>query len=208
MLSEMEEQPEEAPRPRGVRQQQKQQTREALLTAARAILKRGGFAKLTARALAKEAGVAVGTVFVHFPDMVLLVETLLDEHIAAALSRALHTLPEEGDLVDRLVYVSRQMYDSYDIEPDLSREYLGASIFRKSPTGPLEENLARFQEWVTGQVVRAVSLGAVPQIDPVLAFSAFFSLYFGFLIAGLRGQINREQQVALLDSALRRLFGT
>lgn len=205
MLSDMENAAEPVP-PKGVRQQRKQRTREALLTAARTILKRRGFAKMTARELAREAGVAVGTVFVHFPDLTVLVETLLVEHIDAALERAFGTLPVQGDLVDRLVHVSKELFDSYDIEPELSREYLAASVFRQSTGGPIEENLARFQVWVTEQVAEAVAIGAIPKIDPSLAFISFFSLYFSFLVAGLRGQMDREQQVTLLDAALRRLF--
>jgi AcrR family transcriptional regulator len=208
MLSEMDGTAESALVPSGIRQQRKQQTREALLVAARNILRRGGFVKLTARGLAREAGVAVGTVFVHFPDLTVLVETLLDEHISAALDKAFRTLPEQGDLVDELVHVSKELFDSYDIEPDLSREYLAASVFRKSTGGPLEEGFTRFQEWVIERVNAAVLLGAVPEIEPYLAFISFFSLYFSILVAGLRGQMDREQQVTLLDGALRRLFKT
>lgn len=188
------------------RQLQKARTREALLAAARKVLRKRGFAKTTTREVAREAGVAAGTVFVHFRDVDALVEALLDEHIAAALEGARRTMPKGGDLVARLVHVSKKLYDSYAAEPELSREYLSASLFRAEAGGPADQRLADFQAWVSTEIMEAVSAGRCPPIDLRLAFGAFFSLYFGVLVAGLRGQLTRKDQLALLDASLRRLF--
>ncbi len=188
------------------RQIQKARTREALLAAARKVLRKRGFAKTTTREVAREAGVAAGTVFVHFRDVDALVEALLDEHIAAALEGARRTMPKGADLVARLVHVSKKLYDSYAVEPELSREYLSASLFRTEPGGSADQRLAEFQAWVSTEITEAVSAGRCPPIDLRLAFGAFFSLYFGALVAGLRGQLTRKEQLALLDASLRRLF--
>lgn len=190
----------------GVRQQRKQQTREALLAAAKTVVKRRGFAKTTTREVAEEAGVAVGTVFVHFPDVGTLAEALLDEHIAAALETAFRTLPRRADLVRRLVHVSKKLFESYDVDPELSREYLAASLFRSAPEGPGAARRAQYASWVGAQIAEAVSSGAMPAIDPRLAFSTFFALYFSVLVAGLRGELSRKEQLAFLDASLRKLF--
>lgn len=192
----------------GVRQRQKQQTREALLAAAKAVMKRRGFAKTTTREVAEVAGVSVGTVFVHFRDVGELAEALLDEHIAEALADAYRTLPKKGDLVRRLVHVSKKLFESYDIEPELSREYIAASLFRQSRDGVSAARIARFQSWVEAEVREALAAGAVPAIDPRLAFSVFFSLYFSTLVAGLRGQLDRKAQLVLLEASLRHFFRT
>ena len=191
----------------GLRQQQKQQTRQAVLLSAGAVVKRCGFAKATTREIAKEAGVSVGTVFLHFPDVGALAEALLDESIGAALDLAFRKLPKQGDLVDRLVHVSKKLFESYDIEPDLSRQYLAASLFRHDMGGPAVARLAQFQHWVEKQITDAQAAGSLSTaIEPKLAFSAFFSLYFGALVAGLRGQIRRRAQLALLEASLRTFF--
>jgi AcrR family transcriptional regulator len=205
MLSDMAPEPGRQP-PAISRQQRKEQTRQALLAAARRVIERQGLAKMTTREVAQEAGVAAGTFFVHFPDLNILVETLLDERIAVALEEALHTLPTSDDLVGQLVHVARVLYDSYDAEPDLSRQYLAASLFHPSPQGPAERRIAEFQSWVTQRIAQAVAASALPAIDPVVGFTGYFSLYFGILVAGLRGQLDRSDQVALLDALLRRLF--
>lgn len=188
------------------RQRQKEKTRDALLAAARAVVERRGFAKTTTREVAQEAGVAVGTVFLHFPDVGALAEALLDEHIGVALAKALRTLPKRGDVVRRLVHVSKKLFESYDLEPELSKQYLAASLFRGDPDGPAAARIAQFERWVTAQITEAVAEGAMPPIEPRLAFSVFFSLYFSALVVGLRGQLGRKDQLALLDASLRRFF--
>ena len=104
------------------------------------------------------------------------------------------------------MHVSQKLFESYEVEPELSREYLSASLFRQEPGGLLDSQLARFQAWVTERITQAVSLGALPKIDPLLAFIGFFSLYFGYLVAGLQGRLERNAQLTLLDASLRRLF--
>lgn len=191
--------------PVGVRRQQKEQTREDLLAAARRVLAKRGLAGATSREIAKEAGVAAGTFFVHFPDVDALVEALLDDHIAAALASARRTLPKEPDLVRRLVHVSKKLFESYDVEPDLSRAFLASSLFSKREDGPTAPRLREFQGWVAEQI--AATLGEAPALDPRLAFTVYFSVYFTLLVAGLRGQVTRKEQLATLDAALRRVFG-
>ncbi len=187
----------------GSRQSQKQRTREGLLAAARRVLKRKGLARTTTREVAEEAGVASGTFFVHFPDVDALVEALLDDHVASALDEAIGSLRGRADLVGRLLHVSKALFDSYDAEPELAREAIAASLFRSRAGGPAEARLRQFQEWVAAQIAREPGLAP---IDPGQAFAAFFWLYFGALVAGLRGQMTRREQLALLESALRRLF--
>lgn len=191
---------------RGVRQQRKERTRRELLDAARRVLRRHGLAAATTREIAAEAGVAAGTFFVHFPDMNVLVETLLDEVVAAGLRAGVDTMPAGNDLVGELVHVSRCLYESYDQQPELARQFLSASLFRSSPGGPAQQRIEQFRRWVGARIEGAVAARVVPAIDPDLGFYAYFALYFGFLTAGLRGELDRSRQLALLESALRRLF--
>ncbi|MFO0724353.1 MAG: TetR/AcrR family transcriptional regulator [Myxococcota bacterium] len=190
----------------GVRQQQKAQTRAALLAAARRVLQRRGFGQTTTREIAEEAGVAAGTFFVHFPDLGALVEALLDEHLGAVLEGALKAALRRKGLVAQLSYVARQLYESYDVEPELSRAYLTGSLFPARSGGQMTTRLQSFSGWVVERIDAAVKSGAVPEIDRALAFSAFFSLYFGILVAGLSGMMPRKQQLAFLEASLRRLF--
>ena len=189
----------------GVRQRQKEETRQALLHAARKVLAARGLAGTTTREIAAEAGVAVGTFFVHFPDVGALVDALLDVHVEQALARALQSAPQKRGLVAELVHVCRTLFDSYAEHPELSRAYIAGTLFQPRP-GQMSARLADFQRWVSERIDVAVRSGKVPEIDRELAFTSFFSLYFGLLVAGLNELMPRKRQLALLEAALTRLF--
>jgi AcrR family transcriptional regulator len=186
------------------RAEQKLATRATVLEAARTVLAREGLAGTTTRKVAEEAGVAVGTVFVHFPDVAHLVEALLDEHLAKAVAKA--TRAAKGDLVTALTQVAKGLFDSYDREPELAKAFLTASLFGGQPGGLQDTRLAAFEQWVGARLAAAIAAGEVPPVDLEVAFAAYFSLYFGALVAGLRGLMTRRQQQHFLERALRRFF--
>ena len=194
----------------GVRERQKQQTRAALLVAAKQVLARRGFAEATTREIALEAKVAAGTFFVHFPSMGALVDALLDEHVARTLSGALRSAQQKSGLVAQLVHVSKALYDSYDSEPELARAYITGSLFQahaQAQNGEqMSTRLASYRAWVVQRIDEAIAGGELPEVDRELAFSSFFALYFGLLVSGLNGRITRKRQLALLQAALTRLF--
>jgi AcrR family transcriptional regulator len=190
----------------GARQRKKAETRQALLTAARRVLKARGLEKTTTREIAEQAGVAVGTFFVHFSDVNVLVDALLDEHLARTLDKALHTAARKGSLVEQLMLVCRKLFESYDVDPALSRAFLAGSLFQREPSGLMTARLTSFHQWVAERIDEAVARGELPELDRELAFSGFFSLYFGALIAGLSGWVSRKQQLAHLEASLRRFL--
>lgn len=192
-------------RPGGRRALQKEATRAAILAAARAVIREEGLRGATTRKIAARAGVAAGTVFVHFADVDALGEALLHDQIEAALRRGFATL-RSGALVDDLVHVARALYASYAAEPELSREFLKAGLFRADPEGPLARQLRRFEGWMVVRIGRAIADGEVAAIEPRLGFLGFFSLYFAVLVGGLRGELSVEGQAATLAALLRRFF--
>jgi AcrR family transcriptional regulator len=189
-----------------VRAERKRQTRAELLRAARTVIAAKGFTATTARDVALEAGVAVGTVFVHFPTMAVLAEELLDETIGPALDAAVRTMPEQAGLVDRLVHVSLVLYQAYDADAELSRQVLSGSLFESSPGSTSQRRMADFQEWVAQQVDAAVAAGEIAPINGEEAFAGFFALYFAVLVGGLRGDLDAATRPVLLRSLLGRLL--
>ncbi len=186
------------------RSEHKERTRQALLAAARATISTQGFAATTARDVADAAGVAVGTVFVHFPTMGRLAETLLDETVGAALARAGDS--PSDDLVEQLLHVSAALYDAYLADPELSRQVVSGSLFEATPGGPSRRRMAAFGSWVGARVETAVASGQIEPVDPQEAFHTYFALYFGGLVLGLRDELDAERRLDLLGRQLRRTF--
>jgi AcrR family transcriptional regulator len=163
-----------------------------------------GFAATTARDVAAEAGVAVGTVFLHFPSMTQLAEAILDQTVGAALEAAASDRP--AGLIERLVRVAGALYDGYDAEPELSRQVIASSLFESAEGSPSQVRMAQFREWVSAEVVAGIGRGEIAPIDPGQAFLSFFAFYFGALVSGLRGELDRPAQLALLRASLQRTF--
>ncbi|PKQ32132.1 MAG: hypothetical protein CVT62_03605 [Actinobacteria bacterium HGW-Actinobacteria-2] len=187
------------------RAEQKANTHAEILSAASRVMAREGFAAATARDVAAEAGVAVGTVFLHFPTMAQLAEAILDQTVGAALDAAAKTPPD--GLIDRLVHVAAALFDGYDTDPELSRQVIAGSLFESADGSPSQVRMAQFREWVSAEVVAAVERGEIAPIEPGQAFLSFFAFYFGALVSGLRGELDRPAQLALLRSSLQRMLG-
>jgi len=168
-------------------------------------MSRQGFSTMTARDIAEEANVAVGTVFLHFPTMAALAEALLDEVVAVGLERA--AIKQPKGLIPQLVHISRCLYEAYDTEPELSRQVIGASLFEVSPNSPSDVRMREFRSSVEMAVTQAVQRGDISYEKAEGGFEGFFSLYFGVLVTGLRGEVSRENQIHVLSLLLARWFG-
>ena len=185
-----------------MRAQEKERTRGEILAAAREVLKEKGAEHLTSRAVAERAKVAVGTVFLHFPTTIALFEALLDDQLGLALPRAIATVRGRA-LVPRLCHVARCLFESYDVDPALSKLCLAHTIVASERGDP---RLSELSAWVVSEVQGAIDRGLIEPMEPKLAFLCFFSLYFTLLVAGLRGEFGRDQQLELLKAGLERLF--
>lgn len=191
------------------RAQRKAETRAAILAAARELFAERGYDATTTRAIAARAGVAAGTVFVHFPNKVDLVVAALEETIRGALTRAYAALPDRG-LVDQLVTIARHLYAAYAEQPALSRVLVREVLFIRhdEPSGrPMGEQLAAFLLFVTGLIETARRRGEIDgDLDAGFGAHAFFAMYFAVLAGGLRGELDVAGQEAALSALLTRFF--
>lgn len=164
-------------------------------------------AATTTRDVAAAAGVAVGTVFLHFPDRAALVESVLEAHIAAALVRAGGVRHPDAPVIEQVLAITRVLWDAYDAEPDLSREVLRETLFIGSAGRPLGRQLDAFRDEIIAMLAGAVARGELPRQDLMVSFMGFFGLYFSLLLAGLRGDVAASAREPLLRAFLQRLWG-
>ena len=85
-------------------------TRQGILEAARHPFAANGFAQTTIRDIARTADVAVGTVFLHFPDKSALLGAALYEGFEEALVQAVASLQTDWTLRRQLVHLARGLY--------------------------------------------------------------------------------------------------
>jgi AcrR family transcriptional regulator len=172
----------------GARKQAKEATRARVLDAARGQLEALGFERTSIRGVAKEAGVATGTVLLHFPDKRdLLHAALFDdlEHTwtVARDAKGKRTLRRE------LVRIAKAFFDYYAQRPVLSRALLRESLFAEPPwAARFAAQIADVHRHVASLADRSRERGEVDaRTDGALLAAAFFSFYYFALLAWLQG---------------------
>ena len=189
------------------RARQRAATRARILLIARERFAEAGYDDTTLSSVAKAAGVAVGTVCLHFPTKADLVAAalvdLVDDRLAEG-ERGASTDPIDG-LLDRI----RPLWLHYAQDPALTRAFLRETLFL---TGEWEQ---RFREQIllffartTAHLDAARSRGALArELDPALASQGFFADYFFVLLQLVRlpESVPADERVAACLLQLRAL---
>lgn len=176
--------PRPAARPSPRRADQAAATRARLLDAARTLFDRQGFDETSLRDVAAEAGVAVGTVFVHFADKAELLHAALFEDLEKTLDQSLAKIPR-GPLAKRMGFVADAVFDYYERRPELSRTLLRESLFAGGEWAKrFQAQHARVHAAVAALVEEARSRGEVERrADGALVGLAFLSFFQFALMA-------------------------
>ncbi len=181
-------------RPPATRVAQKERTQRRILEVARTHFERDGFEAASFRAIAGDAGVAVGTVALHFTDKLGLLHAALYDDLEHAIARCL-TCGTRGLLAKRLTEIFEPAYAYYGRRPGLSRTLLESSLFAASP----------WRERFAGQAVRvharlievlesARTRGEVASdVDADVFAASVFSFYYMALIGWVQGQVASPQ---------------
>ncbi len=185
----------------GAREAAKQETRRRLLEAAGRVFVRDGFLEATTAAIAREAGVAHGTLFLHFPsrDALLLsvVEGLLHD-LGSTLHQACFRADGLGQLCGLFLNALSKEEDRY------------WALVRDLPRFPLPLKRAVFATFAgitahfTEVIERGQAAGTIRAIPPAVANALFFgTLNHYFLYRDLMtpdGRVVATQGERLLHS--------
>ena len=165
------------------RSAQKEATKSRILEAARHHFERDGFAGASIRDIAEAAGVAAGTVLLHFADKASLLHAALHDDLEEAIAGSL-AAPSEGPLLRRLCGVVRPFYAYYEARPRLSKVLLRESLLAESPWKErFGEQAMRVAHHVAALVEQARASGELdPKVNPELMATAFTSFYYFVLI--------------------------
>lgn len=170
------------------RAEQKAGTRTKILDVARAHLERSGFEGTSIRGVAKDAGVAAGTVLLHFRDKEDLLHAALFDDLAHTWNEARRGAKKQSLEAD-LSNLAEAFFDYYAARPALSRTLLRSSLFAEPPWNE------RFAKQVAEVHMHVAELarGAkarkeiADDVDEALLGVAFFSFYYFALLAWAQG---------------------
>ena len=192
--------------PRGVRSQQKQDTRDRVRRAALELFQRDGFEATTTKAVAERAGVAAGTVFVHASDKEDLLFLVMYEEIEAVVDAQFDSLPAGAPLLEQLLHLFGGVYRMYGRFPDMARAFIKALPGARGPNGQrVGANTFAFLHRVAGLVRDHQERGRLdPEVEPLLLAQNIFALYLFALTTWLGGYTTLE---TALDPHLRLALG-
>jgi len=170
------------------REASKKETRRLILKAARTLFARKGMEECTIRDIAKKAGVSPASVVVHFKSKTGLLEEALCGDIESVLSELVASMPEDIDLLDRLMHLSNGFFGLYDKNRDLYRALIRSTVFEPASETPITSKLSERYIQFLSQIMEEQKTRSMirPEVDSRIAAASIFSLYMGALIMLLR----------------------
>lgn len=180
------------------------ETRRLILAAAKAIYSEEGAVDAPISRLARQAGVAEGTIFSHFPDKPSLLAAALEDEIDTVLTAAWADTPRHGACRDQLLYLASRLYAFYSLRPALFRVLVKESLFLRGEWGRrVVEYTLRFVGQVAQLIEEAKRRGEYRETtDSLLAGRSFFGLYFIELVDALSAEtFDADQATSRLDAA-------
>ena len=169
------------------RQSQKDDTRRIILNSAYLLFAKKGYTKTTMRSLAEQAGVAMGTIFKHFPDKPSLLAAAFQDDLSKIIQNSFNSLPKSG-LKNQLLHITKSLYSFYAENHAFSRTLIKEVLFLKGEHGEiLEAQIVMFLDKISGLVKKAVENGELnKKINIHDGALAFWSFYFTVLLMGLK----------------------
>lgn len=177
------------------------ETREQIRAAAWELFTTVGFEAATTQAIAKRAGVAAGTVFLHASDKVDLLFLVMHDRLSEVVEAGLATVPD-GPLLEQLLHVFAGIFRMYGEHPDVGRAFVRHTPGASGPNARVVWTMTfGFIHRIGLLVAEAQARGEVSRdIDPNACAQNVFGLYFMVLMGWLSGHVSIE---AALDPQLR-----
>lgn len=170
------------------REASKKETKRLILKAARTLFARKGMEECTIRDIAAKGGVSPASIIVHFKSKTALLEEALCGDIERVLSEVAASIPENYNLRDRLMHLSRGFFSLYDKNRNLYRALIRSTVFEPASETPIMSNLSeRYIQFLSHIIEEQKTHGIIlPEVDSRIAAASVFSLYMGALIMLLR----------------------
>lgn len=160
-----------------------------ILAAGRELFSRDGFDATTTRAIAQQAGIGTGTLFLYFPEKRDLLLRLFKDDIEPVHRAAVAALADDLPLIDAVARVFRSLYDYYARDPRLSRVFLSELAFLDPARGAdLAMFTLEFLQAIARLVTSARDRGELARdADPLAVARTMFRLYYAVLIEWISG---------------------
>lgn len=181
--------------------------RETLLRAARRVFGARGFDEATVDAIASEARVAKGTVYLYFPSKQAIYDAAFDAGLDDLLRRTDARLRAAADPRAAIRAFIEVRLEYFQEQPDFFRMYLAdvsRQIAGRAPKTGRTDLLGPQTRALAAHFTRAVKAGALRDVDPGAAAHAVFDMTRGLIARRLlsRSRTNVADDIAFLSEFL------
>ncbi len=190
--------------PRPTRRQRAAETRARVAAAARQLFHERGFDAVTTDEIAAAAGVAKGTLFLHAPTKEHLLLLAYERELERVAQQSASRIPDELPVPEALRRVFTRFFRLYEKAPDLARRFVREVQFLPPDAAPgLEEVRLAFVGRLGALVAERQRRGEVAaDVDPLLAATVSFLVYYGVLTGWLSGLVPLAERDRLLEQSL------
>lgn len=170
--------PEQSPAKPG--QARGEQTRQLILETALRLFRERGYTETTMRAIAKEAGVAVGNTYYYFDSKEHLIQGFYDRNQAAHRAAAEQVLTTEKELAPRLRGVLHAGIDVNEPYHSFAAAFFKSAAEPTSPLSPFSRESSPARDAAIA-IFRDVVDGSTAKLDPELREALPELLWLGWL---------------------------
>jgi len=138
--------------PLGRRERNKQEKRERIKAAARALFASKGFTATTTQEIAVRADIGAGTLFLYVQSKEEVLVLVFRDEMDRVREQAFASLPRQASLLDALVHVFGALIAFHDEDQELARVFVKEVLFVK------EQHRQSIFEFVDGLIARCADL--------------------------------------------------
>lgn len=174
-----------------------------------ALFRELGFEATTTKAIAEQAGIGTGTLFLYARTKSELLVLLFRDEIQAILAERITTMAEGLDPAERFVHVARGFYERYARDPELAQRFVKLVLTLEGPSREAMRALdsdvvARLAHELESERVRGYLRADVDPARLALNFAAIYGVHVLEYLMG--GCVDPERSLALLDGSLHMLL--
>jgi len=172
------------------RQDRSVETRRRIVNAARELFHEHGFDATSVDTIARRAGVAKGTVFLHADSKERLLLLAFEADWVETATAALDDVDPGQRLAGALFGVFAHFFRMYERDLALARRFVKELVVLPHEDNPLAPVTLDFIARLAELIARRQRTGELhPEVDPALAAQISFALYSGVLVGWLSGWI-------------------
>ncbi len=162
--------------------EQRRETRERIRSAAATLVRRGNLEKITIRAVAKQAGVSVGTIYKYFEDISDLGRSLWQEPVNQLRAQM-------SDIVDSTDDPAARIHNLLRAYAEFAREkhrvFRGAFLYVRPDSRPIPDQTALEEEpyfqFLTAAITEGQETDAIIDGDPKMLAQLLWAALHGAL---------------------------